>query len=72
MHHEKKSTDVRIISAWGPVSERIVAGGGEGGGINFYSSYTLTFFCTHVKENIQDNHNIFPDDDNGLANNKLE
>lgn len=70
MHHEKKSTDVRIISVWGPVSGRIVARGGKK--INFYSSYTLTFFCTHVKENIQDNHKIFPGDDNGLVNNKLE
>lgn len=48
------------------------SGGGGGAGINFYSSYMLTFFCTHVKGNIQDNHTIFPDDDNGLVNNKLE
>lgn len=62
---------MRIISAWGPVSEIIVAGGGEEKS-TFILPYTLMFFCTHVKENIQENHKIFPDDDNGLADNKLE
>lgn len=62
---KKKSTDVRIISAWGLVSKRTVAPQKSS---NIYSFYTLKFFCIHVEGHThKKNHKIFPYDDHWIS-----
>lgn len=65
VQHEKKSTDVRIISAWGPVSKRTVAKLKKK--INFYSFHIQEFFCIHVKGHTQNNHEISSYEDNCIS-----
>lgn len=63
MQCEKKSTDVRIISVWGPVPESTVAKKK----FKFLSFLYSSFSVLVLKDILKNNHRIFPYDANWIS-----